>query len=261
MGTTKLTRKQIIGEDPIHDALVNSIERVRANRRNILLGAAAIVVIGIGIIFGMRYMESRDQAAQQLLTRAIDFYHGQIDPTAPDDPMGKGAQPVFRTEEAKYKAASKEFSEVISKYGSSKLAGIARYYLGLCQMQLGQKQEAIRSLESVRDSGRDRTVSHLAKKVLAAIHLESGNHKGAQELLEGMIKDPQCELPKGELKLQLSRALIAQGKRDEGLKVLKEARDESARSSFSSQISQELARLEGPAPPQAIPTNPTTVRP
>ena len=128
-------------------------------------------------------------------------------------------------------------------------------------MHLGEKQEAIRSLESVRDSGRDRTVSHLAKKVLAAIYLESGNHKGAQELLDALIKDPQCELPKGELKLQLSRALIAQGKRDEGLKILKEARDESARSSFSTQITQELARLEGPAPPRAMPPIPTPVRP
>lgn len=261
MGTTKLTRRQIIGEDPFHDAMVNSIERVRANKKNILLAAVAIVVIGIGIFFGLRHLESRDWAAQQLLTRAMEFYHGQIDPTAPDDPMGKGAQPVFRTDEAKYKAASKEFSEVISKYGSSKLASIARYYQGMCQLQSGQKQEAIRSLEAVRDSGRDRTVSHLAKKVLAAIYLESGNNKGAQELLAGMIKDPQCELPMGELKLQLSRALIAQGKRDEGLKILKEARDESARSSFSSQISQELARLEGPAPPQAIPPIPTPVRP
>jgi predicted negative regulator of RcsB-dependent stress response len=260
VGTTKLTRKQIIGQDPIHVVLVNSIERVRANRRNILLAAVALVVIGTAIFFGLRYLESRDQAAQRLLTRAMDFYHGQIDPAAPDDPMGKGAQPVFRTEEAKYKAASKEFSEVVSKHGSSKLAGIARYYQGICQMHLGQKQEAIRSLESVRDSGRDRTVSHLAKKVLVAIYLESGNKKGAQELLEGMIKDAQCELPRGELKLLLSRALIAQGKREEGLKVLKEARDESARSSFSSQISQELARLEGPGS-EAVPPHPTPVRP
>jgi predicted negative regulator of RcsB-dependent stress response len=261
MGTTKLTRKQIIGEDPFHDVMVNSIERVRSNRRIILLGAGALVVLGIGIFFGVRYLESRDRAAQQLLTRGMDFYHGQIDPTAPDDPMGKGPQPVFRTEEAKYKAASKEFSEVISKYGSSKLASIARYYQGMCQMHLGQKQEAIRSLESVRDSGRDRTVSRLAKKVVAALYLESGNNKGAQEILEGLIKDPQCEIPMGELKLQLSRALIAQGKREEGLKVLKEARTESARSSFSSQISQELARLEGPATPEALPPGPPPVRP
>lgn len=260
MGTTKLTRKQIIGEDRFHDAMVNSIEQVRANKRNIGLGLAALIVLLAGIFFGLRYFESRDQAAQQQLSRGMDFYHGQIDPAASDDPL-KGPAPRFRTEEAKYKAAGKEFSEVVAKYGSSRLAAIARYYLGLCQMRLGQKDQAIRSLESVRESGRDRTVSSLAKKVLAAIHMESGNNKGAQELLEGMIKDPQCELPKGELKLQLSRALLAQGKREEGLKVLKEAKEESARSAFFSQISEELARLEGPLPSQANPPSPISIRP
>ena len=38
-----------------------------------------------------------------------------------------------------------------------------------------------------------------------------------------MIRDPQCDLPKEDLTLDLSRALVAQGKRDEAIKVLREA--------------------------------------
>jgi predicted negative regulator of RcsB-dependent stress response len=66
-------------------------------------------------------------------------------------------------------------------------------------------------------------VGFLAKKVLAGDYASSGNYKGAREILEGMIRDPQCDLPKEDLNLDLSRVLIAQGKRDEAIKILREA--------------------------------------
>jgi predicted negative regulator of RcsB-dependent stress response len=154
---------------------------------------------------------------------------------------------LFRTEEARYKAAAREFSSVASAWGVSKLAVIARYYQGLTQMRLGQKEEALRSLEAVRNNTRDRTVAYLARQVIAEHYIETGNPKGAREILEEMIKDPQCALPKSMLQLDLARALEGLGKRDEAIKILREARDGSGRSMLVSMIVQELNKLEGNA--------------
>jgi predicted negative regulator of RcsB-dependent stress response len=211
-----------------------------------LIGVVAVglAVLGLGVYFGLDYLESRDMQAQQQLSRGIDFFHARVDPTALDDPYGKGTEPLFRSDTAKYEAANKEFSGVISRYGSAKLAVVARYYQGLAQLRLGRTEEAVRSLEAVRNNTKDRTVGYLARKVLAKHYLESGNPKGTQELIEGMIRDPQCELPKEDLRVDLSRALAAQGKRDEALKVLREARDEGGRSMLQSMVMQELTRLE-----------------
>jgi len=195
----------------------------------------------------MEYLDTRDMAAQQQLARAMDVFHGRIDAAATDDPFAKGPEAVFKTEAAKLQAASKEFSDIVARHGSSKIGVIARFYLGLCELRQGQKNEGVKSLEIVRNNTKDRTVAYLAKKVLAKYYLDSGNLKAAKEILDGMIKDPQCELPKEDLKLDLSRVLTAEGKRDEAIKLLRSTRDESGKSMLQSMLIQELNRLEGSA--------------
>jgi tetratricopeptide (TPR) repeat protein len=247
LGTTKLTRKEILAEDPVHHAIVRIVELFREQGKMIAAVAAAGLLVIAGIFFGIQYLDKREARVQDQLARGMEFYHARVDPSALDDPFGKGSEPLFRTEEARYKAAAREFSSVVSAWGVAKLAVIARYYQGLTQMRLGQKEEALRSLEAVRNNTRDRTVAYLARQVIAEHYIETGNPKGAREILEEMIKDPQCALPKSMLQLDLARALEGLGKRDEAIKILREARDGSGRSMLVSMIVQELNKLEGNA--------------
>ena len=243
VSTTKLTRKEI-SADPIHDALISTIEVLRVRAKMIALTAAGLVLVALVVYFGLRYLESRNSLGQQELAKGIIYYHGLTDPKAQEDPYAFGPNPVFRTEEDKYRAASAAFESVVSRYGSSKLGAIGRYYLGLTQLRLGKKNEAVASLEAAAGNTRERTVGYLAKKVLASYWMESGNAKKGQEILEGMLKDPQCELPKEDLQLDLSRALMAQGKRAEALKVLQEAQETGSGGMLQSVIFQELARIQ-----------------
>ena len=142
-------------EDPVHHAMIRSIEVVRSRGKIIALAIVGIALVSIGTYLILRFMENRQMSAQQQLGRGMDLYHAQLDPAALDDPYGKGPDPVFRTDEAKYKGASKEFSSVIEKYGSSKAAVIAQYYLGLCQLHLNQKEAAddrLSGKESARET-------------------------------------------------------------------------------------------------------------
>jgi predicted negative regulator of RcsB-dependent stress response len=244
LSTTKLTRKEILAEDPVHHAMIRLLELFRARGTSIAAIGAGVIVIVLGIYFGLQYLENRDSRAQDQLAKAMDFYHARIDPSALQDPYGKGGEPLFGTEDAKYKAASAEFSAVASS-GPSNLKVIAKYYLGLTQLRLGQRDEAIRALEAVRNNTTDRTIGYLAKKVLADQYTAAGNGKGAVEILEAMIKDPQCELPRVALQLDLARAFEAQGKRDQAVKILKEARQAEDKSMLLGMVIRELGRLEG----------------
>jgi predicted negative regulator of RcsB-dependent stress response len=262
VSTTKLTRKEILAEDPVHEAMIRIIEFFRERGKIVALGVLTVALLGVGIYFGLEYLDSRDMAAQQQLSKAMDFFHARVDPSALDDPYGKGPTPYFRTEDAKLQASIKEFSTLISKYGSSKLGIIGRYYLGLCQLRAGQKNEGVQSLEAVRNNSKDRTLSYLAKKVLAKHYLDSGNLKGAKEILNGMIQDPQCELPREELKLDLARIYEAEGKRDEAIKLLKQTREEAGRSTLQGLLVSELNRMEGfgAAKAQNPKSGPITIR-
>ncbi len=248
MGTTKLTRKEILAEDPVHEAIIQLVEFFRTNGSKIGIAAAAIVVLALGIYGGIQYLDNREIRAQEQLGKGMDFFHAEVTPGATDNPYGNGPIPTFRSETAKYQAAAKEFSSIASQYGLGKASIVARYYLGLAQLQLGQKNEAIQNLESVANNSRDRTVGFLAKKVLATYYFDSGNYKGARDLLESMIKDPKCDLSKEELSIQLSRVLVAQGKRDEAIKILREAGSQGpAFGVFKQQLATELDRLQSTA--------------
>jgi predicted negative regulator of RcsB-dependent stress response len=245
VGTTKLTRKEI-SADPIHDALIHTVETLRAHAQIIALGVAAAVLILLGVYFGLRYLDSRDVRDQQELAKGMDYYHGIVDAAkAKDDPYASGLTPVFRSEEAKFRAASASFNSIASRHGSSKFRVIARYYLGLCQDGLGQKNEAVATLDAVANNTADRTVGFLANKVLAAHYLREGNTQKAQDILQNMLKNPQCDLPRVDLLIDMSRVYMAQGKRADALKTLEEAQIAGAGGMLQSLVFQELSRIQG----------------
>jgi len=247
VGTTKLTRKEILAEDPVHFAIIRFVEFFRTQGKVIGMAAICMAVLAVGGYLGIDYLQGREQQIQQQLARALDIFHAKIDPNASEDPFAKGPEPVFRTDNARYQAALKELAFVSSKYSTGKLGVTARYYQGLCFLRLGQNNEALRALEEVRHNTKDRTLGYLAKKVLAGYYLTAKNWKASQEILEGMIKDPQCDLPKDDLNLELARLADAQGKREEALKLLRKSREENAGSGLQPLINQEITRLESSA--------------
>jgi len=245
VGTNKLTRKEILAEDPVHGAMVRLVESFQTHGRTIGIVVAAAAVLSIGIYGGLQYLENREMQAQERLGKGIEFFHAQIAVDATADPYSKGPVPVFKSDAAKYQAAAKEFSSLTTGYGYSKLSIVARYYLGLAQLQLGQKKEAVQNLESVAANSRNRTLGFLAQKVLARNEASSGNYKRAREIIDGMIKDTNCDIPKEDLSIELSRVLVAQGKRDEAIKVLRDASSQgTALSVLKQQVGAELDKLQ-----------------
>jgi predicted negative regulator of RcsB-dependent stress response len=251
VGTNKLTRKEIVAEDPVHGALVHLIEYLKVRSRTIGYIVIAVVVLSLGVYGGIRYLEYREMQAQERLAQGIAFFHAQITPDATNDPYVKGHVPAFKSDAAKYQAAAKEFSSLVSGYSRGKVSIIARYYLGLAQLQLGQKKEAAQNLESVANNSRDRLIGNLSKKVLARIEAISGNNTRSKEILEGMIKDQQCSLPKQDISIQLSQVLVAMDKRDEAIKVLRNASSQgTAFGMLQQQVTAELEKIQkGPKTP------------
>ncbi len=254
MGTTKLTRKEIIADDPVREAILRLIEFLRENQKWIGIGIAAFIVVVLGTYLGLSFLGARELEAQQQLAKGMEIYHAPIssDEAPEAGASGIGTEEIpeadsiltFSSEKEKYEAAAKEFSSVASRRGQAKTSIIARYYLGLTQLQLEKDQEAIGNLKAVADNSRNRTLGLLAQKVLATHYLDTENYQEAGRILELMIADPQCDLPKDGLSLELSRALVAQGRRDEAIKVLTDAGSQNVTPGpFRQQVAEELEKL------------------
>ena len=245
VGTTKLTRKEILAEDSVHGSMIFLVDFFAKHKKKIIILGVILILAALGIYGGLLFLENKEVQAQELLGRGIDFYHAEIDSGAKDDPYGMGQNAVFSSDSLKYQAAAKEFSSIVSGYGYSKVAVIARYYLGLTQLKQGKTEEAVENLEKAANNTRVRTVGYLAKNVLAQHYEESGNYEKAQTILESMIADARYDLPKDELSLRLARILIAGGERDEAVKILQEATSEgSTFSSFRQKLTAELEEAQ-----------------
>ena len=228
MGTTKLTRKEIRSTDPVRENILRLVGLFQENRAKI--GIAVILVIALALVgwIGSLYMDRRALAAETILARGMAFFSASVSPLASEEnPYAEGGTPLFISDEAKYEAAAREFSAAANRFGAGEAGRTARYYLGLTQLQQGKTEEAQKNLETVAFGSGRRSVGFLAKKALADHYADSGNARGAEDLLRGMINDPRCDIPKEYLGMQLAGILVAEGKRDEAINVLREASEAS----------------------------------
>jgi len=242
VGTTKLTRKEILAEDPVHGSMIMLVDYFSKNKKIIAIITAAAVFLALGVYGGFIFLEKKDMEGQEILGRGIDCYHAEIDPEAPENPFENGPAPVFKTDSLKYQYAAKEFESIVSGFGYSRVSPIARYYLGLTQLKLGEKEEGVKNLEVVAADSKGKTIGYLAQQVLARLYMESGNYEEARKILETLMADDKYELPREELMIQLSRALTATGNRQEAVKILQEGVSQS--SSLSPMRQKLMAELE-----------------
>jgi TolA-binding protein len=244
VGTTKLTRKEILAEDQAHKVMVALIEFLNLYKKTITILCIVAILAGLGIYGGSLFLGKKEMTAQEVLGRGIDFYHAEVNPDASDNPFENGPVAVFRSDTLKYQAAAREFSSIESVYGFSKVFIIARYYLGLAQLKLGEKEEAVKNLEMVSNNSKARTVGYLAKRVLSRVYTTSGNTDEAKKLLRSMIADAKYDLPKEDLSIQLSRILVAEGNNEEAVKVLQEASSQGSEfSNFKQKLVAELDKV------------------
>ena len=254
MGTTKLTRKEILSEDPVRETIIRFVGLLQTNRAIIGVAVIAVIVLALGFWALSAYLDSRANAAGAMLSRGMAFFSATISPDAEDDPYAKGDRPLFKNDEDKYNAAEKELSVAVASFGAGEAGKTARYYLGLAQLQLGKKEESQKNLESAAFGSGGRTVGFLAKKALAGLYADSGNVKGAEDLLRGMIKDAGCDLPREEIGMQLASILTAVGKKDEAIKVLREVSEASPIFGvYNQQLTAEIERLQKDVPDTETP--------
>ena len=249
MGTTKLTRKEILSDDPVRENILRLVEFFRENQSKIGVAVIVIIALALGFWAGSIYLGSRAKAAGAMLGKGMAFFSGTVSSEAGDDPFEKGNTPLFKSDEAKYQAAAREFSAAADSFAAGEAGKTARYYLGLAQLQLGKKEEAQKNLESVAFGSGSRTVGFLAKKALAGYYADSGNAKGAEDVLRGMIKDAKCDIPKEEIGMQLAGILVAGGKKDEAIKALREVSESSQIfGTYNQQLLAEIEKLQKDVP-------------
>ena len=113
----------------------------------------------------------------------------------------------FPTQQVKDEAALKVFSDVKTKYPGSSEGEIAAYYMGAIQSDQGKLADAEKSFSEVADKG-DEKYSSLAKFSLAQVYFAQGKVDQGRRVLEDLAAHPTIFVSKEQAQLALARALI-----------------------------------------------------
>ena len=125
-----------------------------------------------------------------------------------DTPVGAAqpGQPSFPTQDVRDQVATKAFSDLIGKYGGSDEAVISEYYLGAIKADQGKLAEAEKSYKEVADHG-DAKHASLAKLALAQIYFADGRSDQGEKMLRDLMDHPTIFVSKEQATISLARSI------------------------------------------------------
>lgn len=258
MTAKRLTRKDILKDDPFRDVLQDTMAAILANKNVILIGFLAIVaVVGLYALW-QNYSTQAEGEAQFALSKGLDAFHAHV--RGPNDPPltpeQKAMNPIseFKTETEKYTEALKRFQDAAAKYPSRQAGFLAKYYVGLCQQRLGNGDDAIKTLESIRNNFKEPTFDGVAKRTLAELYESKGKYDEAVKLCQELVDNKSVMLPRDQILLLMGRSYEAMNKKDEAIKAYTRIGQEFPTSVYLGDANRNLTKLG--AKPVSPPTPP-----
>ncbi len=123
-------------------------------------------------------------------------------------PVGQAQAGVesFPTEQARDQAAIKALSDIVSRYGGSAEGEMGEYYLGSILADQGRLADAEKRYMNVAEKGNEK-YSSLAKLALAQIYLADGKTDQGEKMLRDLIAHPTIFVSKDQATISLARAL------------------------------------------------------
>ncbi len=170
------------------------------HRKNLTIAAVAVIVILAGVAGGWYYLSAQDEKASFDFTQATRTLEAQLRPSgAPAQPD----VPSFTSAQERAEAARKQFQSIIDKYPHTRTADMARYFLGVTSVSMGDNAAAENYFKAVAsNSGKE--LASVAKLALAALYNNTGRSKDAVTLYQELINHPTTSVSKVTAELQLA---------------------------------------------------------
>jgi predicted negative regulator of RcsB-dependent stress response len=229
----KTETRHALKHDKFIDQTQQGIGWVSSNLAKVAT-VAAIALVLIGLVIGITvWQQHRTEQVSNAFGAAMSTYTAPLNqPGAPALPGG------YPSANARAAAAHKSFEEVASRYSSTKVGKMARYFAGLTAIEMGNPNGAEGDLKAVADSS-DRNLSNLAKLALAGLYQSSKRESQAAELYQQLISKPSTTGPATTAELQLA-ALYEQTAPDKAKALYAKIKDQDKTGAAGQQASQKL---------------------
>lgn len=233
----RLTRHEILKEDHFLLAVEKTRDFFLKRKKEILVSAGIAGFVLLSVL-GIRYfLAGEDEQSKDALSQALKTYHAPL----AGSPEAASSDVSFPSANQKLEKALAEFRNVSSRHSSRPAGKIAKYYAGLCLMDLNNNGEAIKELEPLSKEKSD--YGALAMIALATIYENSGNLAKATETYQQLVGSDTSVSPKSMSLIHLAQLYEQQNKPAEAVKTYQQVVKEFPGSANANDAEQKLKQL------------------
>ena len=200
----RISRKEL-KQDEVVLEVGKTVEFVQAHRDRLIVAGIVAAVLVIGGWGGYTLYNTRAESANEGLGKALETYHAPVRPVSLSDSPN---EVTFTTEKLRADAALRQFEPVAEKYSMMRAGKLARYYVGLCNVDLGNLPEAEKQLNAALSSS-DSYVPPLARLALAGVQVRENKNSDAEQNFRYLVDHPSDSVPKITAQLALADFLGA----------------------------------------------------
>lgn len=220
------TRHQM-KEDRFSKATFQAAEKtvhwtVEHQSKLIVVAIAVLVIAAIGF-GGWYYLNTQDEKASAELSTAVRTLE------APVRPAGMPPQPgsqTFASSQERATEAGKQFQTLVDKYPHTRTADMARYFVGIASLQLGDNAAAERNLQQAANSS-NKELAALGKFALASVYRAEKKDPQAIDIYKQLADKPATTVSKVTAQLELAGLYEAQQKPDEAKRIYEQIKKEN----------------------------------
>ncbi len=236
----RISRKELKKDEFVQE-VSHTVEYVQSHRQPIVVWSAVVAGVLVVALGGYLLWNKRNADASDSLARAQRTYHATVLPAGAPPPQGSNEK-FYSSDKEKYTTALQEFQAIAGKYSMLKHSDLAHYYIGLCQLQLGNTVDGQKELTALAE-GKNAQVGSLARFALASALVTQNKLDEAEKHYRHLIEHPTAEVPKTVAQMTLATHLRAT-KPKEAEKIYRELEQQQVSPKLQDMAKRMLAELK-----------------
>jgi hypothetical protein len=244
----KSTERHKIKENDFAHTVSRTRDMVTERPREIATVAIAVVAIAVAVGGFFLWKSNRDNKATTLLATALTVVEAPV--VTPPPPAPGSAPPVqppgsFRTERERLEASVPVLQRAADAYPDSDAGITARYRLAAVLAELGRGPEAEqRYQEVIQKAGGKSIYRYTARLGLGQAQLAQGKGDAAVTTFRDLSTDTNSNLPVDGVLMQLGRAALVAGKKEDATRAFTRVVDEFPQSLYVTEAKEKVAELK-----------------
>lgn len=223
--------------------MAHARQAVGARQRDIVAIAVVAAVALVAVAGYTLWRQSRNARANTALATALAVYEAPVVPPAAPTPGSAPPLPQpgsFQTEQAKLEAALPEFLKAAEQYPNTEAGIAARYHAAGILATLGRYAEAEQRFKEVSDKSGGTIYGRTAKLGQAETLIAQGKYEPAIAIYTELSRDTGSQIPVDGVLMQLGRAYVRAGKKEEAIRAFNRIVEEFPQSLYATDARREM---------------------